>query len=183
MADLSGCEVIGWFEWVWGDTVSYVSRVNCPQIGWFEWVWDVIGWFEWVWGDILWWSLIRKWACTVLHSVCFLCCSLALCTGPGLHCVYFLCFTLCVLCVQKLAKLVEEEKLREEAGFYDFSSDDEAEKELEAQLAKYVCLSGYLPSTVIGPAGPPSPRPQFSNHIIHFALCPPPPKKYKKIRT
>ncbi|KAK7092444.1 GTP-binding protein 4-like [Littorina saxatilis] len=35
---------------------------------------------------------------------------------------------------QKLAKLLEEEKLREEAGFYHFPSDDEDEKELEAKL-------------------------------------------------
>ena len=199
LADLSECGVNGWFEWVWGDWliwmgVRWLADLNgcevtlfymchewivhrladlsgCEMFGWFEC--DVIGWFEWVWGDILWWSLIRKWACTVLHSVCFLCCSLALCTDPGLHCVYFLCFTLCVLCVQKLAKLVEEEKLREEAGFYDFSSEDEAEKELEAQLAKYVRLSGYLPSTVIGPAGAPLPPPPILKPYHTFCFMSP----------
>jgi len=36
---------------------------------------------------------------------------------------------------KKLAKLLEEERLREEAGFYHFSSDDEEEKELEQKLA------------------------------------------------
>ena len=114
-------------------------------------------------------------------TLCFLCCTVhvVLCVFPGLQsctvhrsrvALYFPCFTLCVLCVQKLAKLVEEEKLREEAGFYDFSSEDEAEKELEAQLAKYVRLSGYLPSTAICPAGTPLSPPTIP--YIHFVSCP-----------
>ncbi|XP_076456170.1 GTP-binding protein 4-like [Babylonia areolata] len=36
----------------------------------------------------------------------------------------------------KLGKLMEEERLREEAGFYDLPSEDDDEKELEAQLEK-----------------------------------------------
>ena len=57
----------------------------------------------------------------------------------GLRSIFF-------FCLQKLAKLLEEERLREEAGFYDMPSEDEEEKQLEAQLAAYVPLT-YLPST------------------------------------
>ncbi|KAL8591136.1 hypothetical protein ACOMHN_063760 [Nucella lapillus] len=37
---------------------------------------------------------------------------------------------------EKLAKLVEEERLREEAGWYDMPSDDDDDKEMEAKLTK-----------------------------------------------
>ena len=108
-----------------------------------------------------------SWVALCIFPV-FVCPVLQSCTGH-MSWVALCVFTLCVLCVQKLAKLVEEEKLREEAGFYDFSSEDEAEKELEAQLAKYVCLSGYLPSTTVGPAGTPPPP---TLPYIHFVSCP-----------